>query len=514
MKMTKTRAAFLILVLCGIIFSSIMLAPRLAAEKGDKSVAAAVYYSDIQLLSAESGQGEDFWLELFAGTGVGYVIFDEYCDTSFISPYDLEPACLGSAGGDWAFRIPQGDEVLTDVPMALIENMERSSVLLPEGFSLEETEAEYIKALELYPSYADRGGEAIAELIQRACIDRGIRLVLLHPFTENGKIVTDPAEYGVLSGLSAELAKRGLDFGGKLQTFDARPLNSLLLWGSGLLTTALWVWLVCRWDKLKKFEFWLYITAAALLGLCCLVVPQGSQKLLMLACAAAFPTMAVYGAQKSLDLADRRSAIAAYLLGLCALGAWSILGGLAVSALMSSREYLLGYDIFSGVKLSQAVPLACCFVVFALPVYRNIRENGLSRKGLAWLAVVAAVLAAAAYLLMLRSGDLSGGISQLETSLRSALEQALYARPRTKEFLIAVPFAALLFTKSAQKYPLLALLGALACCLECVSVVNTFCHAVAPVGVSVIRSLLGLGIGAVFGLIVLCMEYLVRKIRI
>lgn len=66
MKMTKNRGLFLILVLCGIIFSSIMLIPRLQSEAGDKNVAAAVYYSDIQLLSAESGQTEDFWLELFA----------------------------------------------------------------------------------------------------------------------------------------------------------------------------------------------------------------------------------------------------------------------------------------------------------------------------------------------------------------------------------------------------------------------------------------------------------------
>ena len=38
-------------------------------------------------------------------------------------------------------------------------------------------------------------------------------------------------------------------------------------------------------------------------------------------------------------------------------------------------------------------------------------------------------------------------------------------------------------------------------CLECVSVVNTFCHGVAPVGVSLIRSLLGAGLGLCLGLV-------------
>ena len=180
---------------------------------------------------------------------------------------------------------------------------------------------------------------------------------------------------------------------------------------------------------------------------------------------------------------------------------------------MSSREYLLGYDIFSGVKLSQAIPLASCFVVFAIPVYKNIREKGLRKNTLLGLAAVLIVLAAAAYLLMLRSGDLAGGIGELETAMRNALEKYLYARPRTKEFLVAVPFAGILSMGWAKKNPLIALLGALACCLECLSVVNTLCHAVAPVGVSVIRSLYALVIGAVLGLVLLGVEALVRKIR-
>ena len=37
--------------------------------------------------------------------------------------------------------------------------------------------------------------------------------------------------------------------------------------------------------------------------------------------------------------------------------------------------------------------------------------------------------------------------------------------------------------------------------LECVSVINTFCHAVAPLQVSVMRTLLGVGLGLLPGVL-------------
>lgn len=509
MKMTKNRVLFLILVLCGIIFSSAMLFPRLQSEAGDKSVAVAVYHEDVLALAEKSGLSRELWLHTFAEAGVGYVVFEKESDVSFLDAYNMEAACLGNEPGDWAFSIPGDDVPNGDAPIALIENMERNSVLVPQGFDFG---GQFVKALELYPEYASRGGEEIANLIRRAIVDRGMRLILLRPFTENGEMITDPAAYESLSPLRTELAKRGLDFGGRLQTFEARPLSFALLWGSGLLTAALWIFLVCRWEKLRKLEFWLYLLAVPALGAVCFMQPELSQKALMLLCAAVFPCYAILGMKKILSV-SRPSAVK-YLTGLCCLGAWSILGGLAVSALMSSREYLLGYDIFSGVKLSQAIPLASCFVVFAVPVYKNIREKAFDKKSLPGLAAAVIILAAAAYLLMLRSGDLAGGIGRLETAMRNGLEEQLYARPRTKEFLIAVPFAGILCMGWASKHPLIALLGSLACCLECVSVVNTFCHAVAPVGVSVVRTLLGLGIGAVLGLALLGLEHLVRKSKI
>ena len=51
-----------------------------------------------------------------------------------------------------------------------------------------------------------------------------------------------------------------------------------------------------------------------------------------------------------------------------------------------------------------------------------------------------------------------------------------------------------------RRLPALRLLCGMGACLEAVSVTNTFCHAVAPVTLSLIRTLLAAGVGCVLGL--------------
>lgn len=510
MKFEAKRIVFLFLLLCGIVFSAVLIVPRISQEICGQNVSAAVYYDDIQQLASSSDLGEDVWLGLFSDLGVDYVVFSEETDTSFLADYGLLPACIGNAQGAWAFRIPNDEAPKTDTAIALIENDQRNGTLLPEGFGLEENDAAYVKTLELFPEYADRGGEEICRLIQRACVDRGMRLILLHPFTEDGVIISDPDEYSVLSALRTELSSRGIELNGDFSCMDAKTLSPLLLWGSGLMTAALWIWLICR-KFLKKYETALYILSVPALAAVCFVFPTLSQKTLMLLCAAVFPSLAAYFLFNSQARFEDGSSYKHYLKLSAQLLLWSVCGGLAVGALMSSREYLLGNDIFSGVKLAEFFPLCLALVLFSLPICKNIRRGGLNIKSLLPVCAVCAVLIAAAGLLLLRSGDLSGGISTAETAMREALESLLYARPRTKEFLVAVPFAALICLGAAKKHPLLALLGAMCCTLECVSVVNTFCHAVAPIHVSIIRTLLGMVMGAILGIMLLAVAGLIRR---
>ena len=51
-------------------------------------------------------------------------------------------------------------------------------------------------------------------------------------------------------------------------------------------------------------------------------------------------------------------------------------------------------------------------------------------------------------------------------------------------------------------------------CLEAVSVTNTFCHAVAPISVSLIRTVLAVGIGAVLGFAAVGILELIYRISV
>lgn len=507
------------LIICGVVCSFFLMIGRVAAERTDRQAAAAVFYSDIAALAAESGINEAEWLEMFSRNGVRYVVFRSWPGEGAearLKELNMSPACAGSAEGDWAFVIPDGEIPASaeGVPLVLVEDEHRLSMQVPEAFDFEGYRGPMVKALYLYEEYADgyseeSGAQAVEDTMFRGVSERGLRLVLLRPFTDkSGTAVLDPAVYaGALSGLKARVEARGISFGEGVSCMETKPLRPILLWGSGLLTAALWIFLITRFRKLEKWTLALCVAAVIVLGCGCFLLPGLTQKGLALLCTVGFSCTGVYGMWRITARLKQRqnAAVGVYLVGVCALCGWSILGGLCVSALMADRRYLMGFTMFSGVNFSQMVPLALCAVLYGILVIRKLREQRLTMRSLLPILVVVLLGAVAAGVMMLRSGDVAR-ISGIETAVRTALEQHLYARPRTKEFLIAVPIAALLVTGVGRKYPVAAFVGAMGAGLEMVSVANTFCHAVTPVRVSVIRTLLGAGIGFVLGvcLIAVC----------
>jgi hypothetical protein len=269
------------------------------------------------------------------------------------------------------------------------------------------------------------------------------------------------------------------------------------------------LWLLCSFPPFKKWNMPLSILGmAALLALCCLL-PAFTQKLLMLATAIVFPCCAGRSIALYTSRDDDRPLWQSILLFTAALTGWSLLSGLAVAALMSTGQYMLGVTIFSGVKLSLLLPMAFGCLLLLWHLRKPLLQTGW--KGWLGLTFAGAVLGAAALVLAARSGDIAGGISQLETNFRNWLEYTLYVRPRTKEMLAAVPCIPVFLWACRRKFAPLQLLCGAGALLECVSVTNTFCHAVAPLLVSVMRTLLGVGIGLLPGILaVLVLEGLFR----
>ena len=516
MKRDRFFYFWILLLLVGVICTGVLFGGRVRAESRDDRVASAVYFDDVIRLAELSGQTADEWLALFSGSGVRYVIFEARPDEAvqeLLSGFDLSPA--GYVGEESAFGLPEyGWSADTDLPLALVENVSRTSVHYPENFDLDSYDGPLVKAFYLYDGHVatcpigDSSLEA-ENMLLRAVIDRGMRLILLRPFVDlEGAVVANSAVYAdILSGLGEQLEKRGLEYGESFSCMETMALRPMLLLGSGCLTAALWIFLVTRLKVLRRWEFVLCLLALAGMALGVLFLPGLMQKVLVLLCAMVFPCVAVYGLWRwrKCRCGQRLSDWLAYLLTLCAVLVWSVLGGFAVGALMGSRRYLMGDLIFSGVKVAQAVPLLFCLVLFVIPVVKEFFDGPVTKKKVLPLLGVTGLLIAAGAVLILRSGDVSW-VSALEGFFRDFLEHTLYTRPRTKELLVAVPFMMVGFTPVGRRNSLIALLASLCFCLESVSVINTFCHAVAPLHVSLIRSALGAGMGGVLGLvlIVLC----------
>lgn len=157
---------------------------------------------------------------------------------------------------------------------------------------------------------------------------------------------------------------------------------------------------------------------------------------------------------------------------------------------------------FRGVKLVYVVPLVA-MVVLVLPWI--IREPLLPFMKRLWkhpimighVVISFVVLALLAYY-VLRSGN-TGTASALELAARQKLEEWLYVRPRTKEFLLGFPaylLALFVINKQKQLGAILLVVGT----IGWLSMINTFTHLHIPLFISFVRTMYSLGLGLFIGI--------------
>ena len=176
----------------------------------------------------------------------------------------------------------------------------------------------------------------------------------------------------------------------------------------------------------------------------------------------------------------------AQALGISAIGIWLIV------VLLNGNQYLLGIDLFRGVSLIYIVPIA---FVAIYAVWGNIRTL-LKMNVVYWHVAVIAVVAGIILYYMSRTGN-AGQVSAIELQVRLMLEQILYVRPRTKEFLIGFPLF-ILALHMAKSYPKAYYFLLIPGVIGFLSLVNTFTHLHIPLLISLLRS----GYSIVFGFII------------
>lgn len=522
----KPGILFWIMLAVGLGCSVCLLFGRVAAEERSDAVACAVLYDDVLLLSDTDGRPAGAWLADLKNAGVSYLVVSDENEAEAAALADAAGMPAGRAGytakpGD-AFLMPpppgrgvKGYDVPGSlggdaaVPLALVENYDRTGVVMPEGFDPDGWDGPMVKTLYMYDEYAYHyvPAEPACEnenILFRAVTERSMRLVIVTPLEyEGGGVVADPAAYGdMLGGLSERVADRGLTLGRDFSVLEAPALNRFLLAGAVLLAAAMAVFFLTVVAPIKpRVQNILYAAGAAASVGGGIVLPALAQKLAAFGAAALAPcfTAILLCRAYRWKSAERPRPAGRFIGLLAAMLGISAAGGLYVASLLGTGQYLLEFSVFAGVKLAHIIPLTVTAVLLFFTLRRFPYEE---KRGLPKVLVVfmLAGVGAAMVVLLLRSGDNMLPVSRAELTVRTWLEHALYARPRTKEMLIAFPALALFAAACDRRVSLLALpLGVLAE-VGSVSVVNTFCHTFTAVKVSLIRTLLSAGIGLAVGL--------------
>ncbi len=321
------------------------------------------------------------------------------------------------------------------------------------------------------------------------------------------------------------LAAHGFSFGPAtwFEPFEpSRVLRALVMVGVAA-AGVLYLSLVLPWlNRRPKIELLLFAAGALVMAVPVLMGHGGKIRLLAsLASANLFPSIAMLWMLDRIrdkepdDDWSLPRLIGAAALALWVTGALSFIGAAYLSGSLSDVEYFLEVNIFRGIKLTFVLPLVLVAVGFMqrFDLFGGALAEGEDAwtqiRGLMDRTVTVKMLAALFFVLIAgvvfiaRSGHNMGmPVSGLELRFRAFLEQAMYARPRSKELLIGHPAFMLAAFAWARKWPSILFFAlVMAATIGQGSMVETFAHMRTPVMMSVARGIggivLGAGIGAV-----------------
>ncbi|WP_289890281.1 DUF5693 family protein [Virgibacillus pantothenticus] len=175
----------------------------------------------------------------------------------------------------------------------------------------------------------------------------------------------------------------------------------------------------------------------------------------------------------------------------------TFIGIMIVIGLLNGNPFITGFEVFRGVKLVYVIPII--FVAVFLLWREALKLLNVPVKY--WHLIIFLIIGAIGIYYITRTGN-NATVSGIELILRSALEDLLYVRPRTKEFLIGFPFFLLaIYVIGSNR--LIGKLLLIPGTIGFLSVMNTFTHLHIPLHISLLRTVYSIAFGYLIGLLLI-----------
>jgi hypothetical protein len=351
----------------------------------------------------------------------------------------------------------------------------------------------------------------------RAVRERGVRLLYIRPFyrPDPGDTLTQ-TNLSYISDIADSLKGAGysLDFARTPAPLKVYFIEALLI-ALGVLAGALL--LIAKFAKVEDWVVYLSILGVVFLFF---VFGFGGKllvlrKLFALVAAVVFPSLAMISPLQRSGEQALEFSLAKKLTLFFEAFAIGAVGALFLTGLTSDTLFRVGAEQFSGVKIALIVPLAIIALyyliepTFDLTVKKALRLFNTSFS----VGYVALFLLLSGFgaLFILRSGNFGIAVPGFERHIRDLIETALAVRPRTKEFLLGYPALVLAvhyFGEISKDWLWLPLTAA---AIAPISLVNTFSHAHSPLFISAVRSVNGLLLGLLFGILAILLIEVSKK---
>lgn len=358
--------------------------------------------------------------------------------------------------------------------------------------------------------------------------ERNVRLAYIRPYFLASE---DPVAGAVelVAEIRQEALAAGLQPGSPEFYPDVRVAPALLIPMLAGVGAAL-IWLIQGICGLSGAAFGFMVAADLLLSAGAAVAASGmAQSIGALGAAVVFPTLALVGVQVGAVSGKPRLGPAILrFLGICAVGA---AGGIIAAGMLSDLPHMMQIAAFRGVKLAQVLPLFVVFAVFVARCGDSYARARASEDGPEWKPLLAGLTEAAQAmvrywhvgliilglvilaLLLMRSGNVTPvPPSNLELTVRAALDDLLWVRPRTKEALFGHPILILSIAFLAAGWRRGAWIGILLGAIGQVSLVNTFGHIHTPLIYTLVRVLNGVWVGCALACALWLAWWIMRQI--